>query len=206
MLRYEYPQEVVPAGGRRASIWHALTDHGLQRRFPDGMPPVRKLADKELGLIAELGYEPYFLTVYDIVARLAVSTSCVGGGARPPIQWCAMRCTSPKLTRHACRCCSSVSSHASNEPPDIDVDFEHERREGSHPVHLPPLRPRPRRIDGHGVIRYRRRSAFAGCRPGTGNRRRPTGPAEPDLAWWDSHADLPQRLIEAGFDPASRQT
>src|SRR5581483_7886550 len=67
-LRYEYPQELVPAGTTPAEHLRRLTDAGLKQRYPEGVPgEVRKQAEEELGLIAELRYEPFFLTVHDIV-------------------------------------------------------------------------------------------------------------------------------------------
>src|SRR5690606_30398340 len=67
-LRYEYPDEIVPAGETPASYLRRLTEEGLRRRWPGGEPAkVRSLVERELALIAELRYEPYFLTVYDIV-------------------------------------------------------------------------------------------------------------------------------------------
>src|SRR5258706_8087972 len=67
-LRYEYPEEVVPHGYTPSSYLRALTEEGLRLRFASGVPDsLRKLIEHELALIAELGYEPYFLTVYDLV-------------------------------------------------------------------------------------------------------------------------------------------
>jgi error-prone DNA polymerase len=68
-LRYEYPDEIVPDGETPASYLRRLTEQGMQERWPGGVPPkVVRLVEHELDLIADLGYEPYFLTVYDIVA------------------------------------------------------------------------------------------------------------------------------------------
>ena len=68
-LRYEYPDEIVPDGETAVSYLRRLTEQGMQRRWPDGIPEkVIALVEHELRLIADLGYEPYFLTVYDIVA------------------------------------------------------------------------------------------------------------------------------------------
>jgi error-prone DNA polymerase len=68
-LRYEYPEEIVPAGHTPPSWLRALTEAGIQRRWPDGVAArVRQQIEDELAIIAQLRYEPYFLTVYDIVA------------------------------------------------------------------------------------------------------------------------------------------
>ena len=67
-LRYEYPEELVPEGETPASHLRTLTDEGLRSRFPQGTPEhVKRLVEHELALIAELRYEPYFLTVHDVV-------------------------------------------------------------------------------------------------------------------------------------------
>ncbi|MCA8930713.1 MAG: error-prone DNA polymerase, partial [Alphaproteobacteria bacterium] len=67
-LRYEYPREIVPDGHTPTSWLRALTEQGVQRRFPQGEPPaVRATIEHELALIAQLQYEPYFLTVADLV-------------------------------------------------------------------------------------------------------------------------------------------
>src|SRR5204863_1310196 len=68
-LRYEYPEEIVPPGETPSSYLRKLTDEGLARRYGDRVPQdIRELCDHELALVAELRYEPYFLTVHDIVA------------------------------------------------------------------------------------------------------------------------------------------
>src|SRR6185295_11225628 len=82
-LRYEYPEELVPPGQTPAEYLRALTTEGLARRYPDGpAAEVLALAGRELALIAELGYEPYFLTVHDLVrfAR-ACGILCQGRGS-----------------------------------------------------------------------------------------------------------------------------
>jgi error-prone DNA polymerase len=82
-LRYEYPEELVPAGETPASWLRKLTAAGLEWRFPQGAPDhVRRLVEHELALIADLAYEPYFLTVHDIVrfAR-ARGILCQGRGS-----------------------------------------------------------------------------------------------------------------------------
>jgi error-prone DNA polymerase len=67
-LRYEYPEELVPRGHTPASWLRQLTEEGLVRRFPGGVPEkVRALVEHELALVAELEYAPFFLTVYDVV-------------------------------------------------------------------------------------------------------------------------------------------
>lgn len=129
-LRYEYPSEVTggeDAAGRLAR----LTEDGLRWRYPDGAPPrVRAQVAHELALIHKLSYEPYFLTVHDIVAFARdKGILCQGrGSAANSIVCYALGVTSvsPEIGTMVFE---RFISEARNEPPDIDVDFEHERRE-----------------------------------------------------------------------------
>ncbi|MGA9993300.1 MAG: PHP domain-containing protein, partial [Thiobacillaceae bacterium] len=130
-LRYEYPEELVPAGETAISCLRSLTEEGLARRFPDGVPDkVRAMMEYELSLIEELKYEPYFLTVHDIV-RFARSRGilCQGRGSAAN----STVCYALQITEVNPACMAMLFerfiSRERNEPPDIDVDFEHERRE-----------------------------------------------------------------------------
>ena len=102
-LRYEYPEELVPPGETPASWLRALTERGLARRFGKSTPEkVRQLVEHELRLIAELRYEPFFLTVHDVVRlRPRAAASSARGGARRRTRWCAMRSASPRSIRRA---------------------------------------------------------------------------------------------------------
>jgi error-prone DNA polymerase len=131
-IRYDYPQETVPAGLTPTQALRQLTMEGAARRYPDGVPAkVHRLLEKELALIAECNYEMFFLTVHDIVrfanekeilcqgrgsAANSVVCYCLGITAMDPMV------SEPLLERF-------ISIDRRNEPPDIDVDFEHERRE-----------------------------------------------------------------------------
>ncbi|HKU45927.1 MAG TPA: error-prone DNA polymerase, partial [Burkholderiales bacterium] len=130
-LKYEYPAELVPQHETPASHLARLTEDGLRWRFPGGVPDkVRAAADHELALIAELGYEPFFLTVNDIV-RFARSQEilCQGRGSAANSVVCyALGITEVDPARMSLLFERFVSRER-NEPPDIDVDFEHERRE-----------------------------------------------------------------------------
>ena len=89
-LRYEYPRELVPAGHTATSYLRELTESGARWRWPDGVPASeRRAIEHELELIAELHYEPYFLTVQDIVAWARRRRSCARGAARRPTRACA---------------------------------------------------------------------------------------------------------------------
>ncbi len=130
-FRYHYPRELVPEGQTATSWLRVLTDQGIQWRWPDG-PKTEVLTqiDKELELIAELGYESYFLTVHDIV-RFAREQRilCQGRGSAANSAVCfALGITEIDPDRTTLLFERFLSKER-NEPPDIDVDFEHERRE-----------------------------------------------------------------------------
>ena len=129
-LKYEYPDEITD-GQHPNDRLRRLTEDGLRRRYPGGPPPdVRKMVDKELELIAKLDYARYFLTVHDIVdfAR-ARGILCQGRGSAAN----SVVCYALGITEASPEIISMVFerfiSEARKEPPDIDVDFEHERRE-----------------------------------------------------------------------------
>jgi error-prone DNA polymerase len=130
-LRYQYPHELVPPGYTAESWLRERTARGLQSRWPGGIPTkATELAEKELGLIAELGYESYFLTVHDIVdfAR-GKGILCQGRGSAANSVVCyALGITEIDPDRIGMLFERFVSKER-DEPPDIDVDFEHERRE-----------------------------------------------------------------------------
>ncbi|WP_137895011.1 error-prone DNA polymerase [Ramlibacter sp. 2FC] len=131
-IRYDYPLETVPPGLTPAQGLRQLTLAGARERYPEGVPDkVQALLEKELALIAECRYEMFFLTVHDIVrfarsrrilcqgrgsAANSVVCYCLGITAMDPMD------SEPLLERF-------ISKERRNEPPDIDVDFEHERRE-----------------------------------------------------------------------------
>jgi error-prone DNA polymerase len=130
-LRYEYPQEIVPEGETPASWLRKLAGQGLARRFSGGVPDkVQEIAEHELALIAELGYEPFFLTVYDVVAYARrQGILCQGRGSAANSVVCyALGITEVDPARMS-MLFERFLSRERNEPPDIDVDFEHERRE-----------------------------------------------------------------------------
>ena len=130
-LGYEYPEELVPPGETPASWLRTLTETGLERRFGKSTPEkVRQLVEHELRLIAELRYEPFFLTVHDVVdfARRS-GILCQGRGSAANSVVCyALGITEVDPARMSMLFERFVSCER-NEPPDIDVDFEHERRE-----------------------------------------------------------------------------
>ncbi|OCX15285.1 error-prone DNA polymerase [Ectopseudomonas hydrolytica] len=130
-LRYHYPHELVPTGHDAASWLRALVEQGACSRWPKGMPSeVRALIEHELTLITELGYESYFLTVHDIV-RFAREQGilCQGRGSAANSTVCFALGVTELDPTHSKLLFERFLSRERNEPPDIDVDFEHERRE-----------------------------------------------------------------------------
>ena len=130
-LRYQYPKELVPQGQSAKSWLRALTEEGISQRWPEGASAkTLEQIDNELELISDLGYESYFLTVHDIV-RFARSRSilCQGRGSAANSAVCfALGITEIDPSRMN-MLFERFLSRERNEPPDIDVDFEHERRE-----------------------------------------------------------------------------
>jgi error-prone DNA polymerase len=130
-LKYEYPDETRAGYATPQQALIAYTEEGARRRYPDGIPQkVRTALDHEYALIATLGYAPYFLTVHDIV-RFARSQEilCQGRGSAANSAVCfCLGVTEVDPARIDLLFERFVSADR-NEPPDIDVDFEHERRE-----------------------------------------------------------------------------
>ena len=129
-LSYEYPSEIVN-GESPAQRLRRLAQTGLEGRYPEGIPPrFAAMLEHELTLIGKLKYEPYFLTVHDIVTfARSQGILCQGrGSAANSITCYALGVTSvsPEVGTMVFE---RFVSEARNEPPDIDVDFEHERRE-----------------------------------------------------------------------------
>ena len=130
-LSYEYPEEIVPNGRSVMDELIYQTWQGAERRYPDGIPnEVNNYLKKELALIAKLNYAPYFLTVFDIV-RFARSRNilCQGRGSAANSAVCYCLDITAVDPARSSPLFERFVSEARAEPPDIDVDFEHERRE-----------------------------------------------------------------------------
>jgi error-prone DNA polymerase len=131
-LSYIYPDEPVPAGKTADQHLRDLAFEGAARIYPGGVPAkITDLLEKELGLIAQLQYAPYFLTVHDIVhwARREHDILCQGRGsaANSVVCFCLGVTSVDPMTQDVLF--ERFISAERSEPPDIDVDFEHERRE-----------------------------------------------------------------------------
>jgi len=213
-LRYEYPEEVAPKGETPASYLRSLTEAGLAQRYPpgsnspgsnsQGVPEkVRAQVEYELALIAELKYEPYFLTVHDIV-RFARGRGilCQGRGSAAN----SAVCYALHITEVNPACMDMLFerfiSRERNEPPDIDVDFEHERREEVI-QYLYAKYGRARAALAATVITYRPKSAMRDVGKALGFDLEQVDRLSSSMAWWDGRNVMPERLAEAGFDPGN---
>ncbi|NBN65366.1 error-prone DNA polymerase [Pannonibacter tanglangensis] len=130
-LSYQYPDEPVPAGWQAQSWLEELTFRHAAGRYPAGLPPkVERLLHQELALIAKLNYAPYFLTIHDIVqVAREKGILCQGRGSAANSAVCyVLGITSVDPAEHNVLFARFISEER-KEPPDIDVDFEHERRE-----------------------------------------------------------------------------
>ncbi len=203
-LNYEYPEELVPAGLTPSEHLRRLTEDGLRRRWPDGVPPsVRTQIDRELVLIRELKFEHYFLTVEDIVryAR-SVGILCQGRGSAANSAVCyALGVTAVDPARVDMLFERFISKER-HEPPDIDIDFEHQRREeviqyiyrkyGRHRAALAAT-----------IITYRRRSAVRDVGKALGLPLDVVDALSKSLQWFDGQGEIPAQLVKLGFDPQS---
>jgi len=203
-LRYEYPDEIVPDGQTPAAYLRYLTEQGMRQRWPDGVPSkVIDLVEHELALIAELRYEPYFLTVYDIVAYArSKHILCQGRGsaANSAVCYC-LGITEVDPGRMAMLVERFISKER-NEPPDIDVDFEHERREEVI-QYIYEKYGRERAALTATIITYRPRSALRDVGKALGLSGLQVGRLARSMQWWDGQRVDDSRVLEAGLDPES---
>ncbi len=203
-LRYEYPDELIPAGETPASYLRRLTEEGMQRRWPDGVPgKVVKLVEHELKLIAELRYEPYFLTVHDIVAfARSQHILCQGRGSAANSAVCYCLGITEVDPERMAMLVERFISRERNEPPDIDVDFEHERREEVI-QYIYDKYGRERAALAATVITYRPRSALRDIGKVLGLSDLQVGRLSRSMQWWDGSKVDDSRVLEAGLDPDS---
>ena len=202
-LRYEYPRELVPPGETPASHLRRLTEAGARWRWPGGVPASERVAiEHELALIAELRYEPYFLTVHDVVAyarRQGILCQGRGSAANSRVCYC-LGVTSVDPQRGAALLFERFISRERNEPPDIDIDFEHERREEVL-QYVYRKYGRERAALAATVIMYRAAQRAARSRQGVRSHARPRAPASRRSCSGGTAAPrIAQRVREAGFD------
>ncbi len=201
-LRYQCPQELVPSGATATSYLRTLTEAGIRRRWPEGVSAkVRKLVEHELKLIEELDYERYFLTVYDIVAfARSQNILCQGRGsaANSAVCYC-LEITEVDPARMEILFERFISKER-NEPPDIDVDFEHERREEVI-QYIYNKYGRDRAALAATVVTYRPKSAIRDVGKALGMSLEQVDRLASSLSWWDGKQVVVERIREAGFDP-----
>ena len=200
-LRYQYPEEVVPQGETPESYLRRVTYEGAGRRWPDGMAAkVQHQIEHELALICELHYEQYFLTVYDIVAfARSRHILCQGRGsaANSAVCYC-LGVTEVDPARMSVLFERFISKER-NEPPDIDIDFEHERREeiiqylyqkyGRHRAALTGV-----------IISYRPKSAIRDVGKALGFELGVLERLAKGHRWFDGREISAERLAEAGLN------
>jgi error-prone DNA polymerase len=201
-LRYEYPREIVPAGHTPATWLRQATLEGAARRYPGGVPDkVRELLEHELALIGELRYEPYFLTVHDIV-RFARDRGilCQGRGSAANSAVCYCLGITDVDPGRMSVLFERFVSRERNEPPDIDVDFEHQRREEVMQYVFAKYG-RDRAALTAALHTYRPRGALRDLGKALGLSLDQVDRLARSMAWWDGRRIRPERLLEAGFDP-----
>src|SRR6476659_5050927 len=201
-LKYEYPDEPVPDGKTPQSHLEDLTWEGAAWRFPGGIPEkVRDTLEKELALIEELDYARYFLTVHDIVhyaRHLDILCQGRGSAANSAVCYC-LAITNVDPTEIDLLFERFVSPER-KEPPDIDVDFEHERREEVI-QYIYGRYGRDRAGIAATVISYRGRSAVREVGKALGLSE-DTVAALATTIWGLSNSALPEEYVrQAGLDP-----
>ncbi|NBC14208.1 MAG: DNA polymerase III subunit alpha [Gammaproteobacteria bacterium] len=205
-IRYEYPQELVPAGETPSSHLRKLTEEGAAQRFPQGVPEqVRRQIDHELGLIEALAYAPFFLTVHDIV-RFARERGilCQGRGSAANSAVCYCLGITEVDPARMDMLFERFVSRERGEPPDIDVDFEHQRREEVI-QYVYAKYGRDRAALAATVIAYRPKSAVRDVGKALGFSQDQVDRLARNINWWDGQQVPPERLHEVGLDPYNPQ-
>ncbi len=202
-LRYRYPDDVTPPGTTPAAFLRRLVEEGKRRRWPAGAPAkVVRQIEHELQLIAELEYEAYFLTVWDLVRfarRRGILCQGRGSAANSAVCYC-LGITEVDPARMELLF-ERFLSRERHEPPDIDVDFEHERREEVI-QYIYEKYGRHRAALAASVITYRPRSALRDAAKALGFSSQEVERLVAGAAGWRRHGAVEARwLAEAGFDP-----
>jgi error-prone DNA polymerase len=199
-LHYHYPREVVPGGMAAIAHLRALTEAGIRERWPQGINErLRKQIEKELELIEELRYEPYFLTVHDIV-KFAKSQGilCQGRGSAANSAVCYCLGITEVDPARMSMLFERFISRERDEPPDIDVDFEHERREEVI-QYIYRKYGRDRAALAAAVITYRPRSAIRDVGKALGFSLAQVDQLARNTAWWENPEGFAQRISQQGF-------
>jgi error-prone DNA polymerase len=204
-LHYAYPRELVPSAFADATAYlrHLVEAH-LPERWPHGASAsVRARIEHELAIIAAKEYEAFFLTVHDIVqyARRK-GILCQGRGSAANSVVCYVLGITEVSPETNALLFERFVSKERDEAPDIDVDFEHQRREEVI-QYIYDKYGRERAAIAATVISYRPRSALRDVGRALDIGAETVDRVTRSLAWWDDSAELPQRLRAVGVDPAA---
>ncbi len=203
-LRYEYPDELVPEGYRPIEWLEKLVHQGSLERYPEGIPErVRQTLRKELKLIEKLQYEAYFLTVWDLV-RFARSKGilCQGRGSAANSAVCYCLDVTSVDPAQSELLFERFISEERGEPPDIDIDFEHERREEVL-QYVYEKYGRERAGLAATVISYQLRSAIRDAGKALGLSLDRVAALSKQVDGWTRDPKLSQRFADAGVNPDS---
>ncbi len=206
-LRYEYPQEICPPQySSELAFLKDLVVDGAQQRWPQGVPQkITELIEKELALIEELNYACYFLTVQDIVAYArSQGILCQGRGSAANSVVCYCLFITEVDPSRVSVLFERFVSKERNEPPDIDVDFEHHRR---HEViqYIYRKYSKERAALAAAIITYKKRSAIRDVGKALNLPLDLTEALSGSLAWWDKKEAMIKRFAELGIDPQGPQ-
>jgi len=204
-LQYEYPPEVVPPALTPAQYLRHLVLDGANRRWPGDVPAaMHAQIEKELALIAEKQYEYYFLTVHDMVEyAFSQGIFCQGRGSAANSVVCYCLRITEVSPEKSTLLFERFISRERNEPPDIDVDFEHERREEII-QYIYKKYGRERAALAATVICYRRRSAIRDIGKALGLDALFIDQLAKSLAWWDKPEELAELFRARGFSGDTR--
>ncbi|RME20268.1 MAG: DNA polymerase III subunit alpha [Deltaproteobacteria bacterium] len=205
-IRYRYPREVVPEGRTPMEHLRVLVAEGARQHYPRGVPDsVRAQLEHELALIEKLDFPAYFLTVHDAV-RFARQRGilCQGRGSAANSAVCYVLGITSVDPASSSLLFERFISEERGEPPDIDVDFEHERREEVF-RYLYDKYGRHRAAMINEVIRYRRRSAVRDVGKALGLSLDQVDRMARRIHWFDGEHIGPEQLRDAGMDPADRR-
>ncbi|MBN8432287.1 error-prone DNA polymerase [Microbulbifer salipaludis] len=203
-LQYQYPSEVLAPGKNASEYLRELVEAGVQTRWPAGPEPrIQQQIEVELALIAELKYEHYFLTIYDIV-QFARSQHILyqgrGSAANSVVCYCLFI---TEIDPHKIGLLfERFISRERNEPPDIDVDFEHERREEII-QYIYRKYGRERAGLAAAKITYRFKSALRDIGKALGLGAAVIEQLQAERSWWDTLDDFPQQMKKVGIAPHS---
>ena len=199
-LRYEYPPDLVPEGESPAAYLKRLTREGERRRYPEGTPmKVQALIRKELGMISELNYEHYFLTIHDIVAfARSRGILCQGRGSAANSAVCYCLGITEVNPAKVELLFERFISKDRDEPPDIDVDFEHQRREEVI-QYIYQRYGRERAALAATVIRYRYRSAIRDVGKALGFDAALVEKLLDGIDWRDKSTNWRQQILDKGL-------